>query len=135
MAPLNQVVKLHNPFSNRIEGRLIEYRRLRKHYAHYTEKVQGLHEKVDRKHAKKSPQRNTRLESKLDRNRLKLSGAEEAHNDFGRSLLDLIEEVTMYYWKDLVPLLHMVIKFNIHHYYYEKTEQDRRDSQEYIGTI
>lgn len=51
----------------------------------------------------------------MDRNIIKLSGAEEAHNDFGRSLLSLIEEVTGNYWKDLVPLLHLSIQFHINH--------------------
>lgn len=99
---------------NRIEGKLIEYRRLRRSYAHYTDKVQGLHEKVDRQ-KKRASGASKRLESKLDRNRLKLSGAEEAHNDLGRSLLALIEEVTLHYWKDLVPLLHMMIQFSVSH--------------------
>jgi len=101
--------------STRIEGRLIEYRKLRRSYAHYTDKVQGLHEKVVKQKAKKAAKASFRLESKMDRNRLKLSGAEEAHNDIGRSLLSLIEEVTVYYWKDLVPLLHMMIQFSINH--------------------
>ena len=88
---------------------------MRQTYAHYTDKVQGLQGRVDKQKTKKAAGASAGLEGKLDRNRLKLSGAEEVHNDFGRSLLTLMEEVTIHYWKDMVPLLHMIIKSNINH--------------------
>ena len=100
---------------SRIEGRLIQFRQMRQKYAHYTGKVQGLHVKVDKKKEKRAAGAKSRLESKLDRNRIKLSGAEEVHNDVGKSLVALIEEVTVNYWKDVVPLLHMTIQFKINH--------------------
>eukprot|EP01083_Nonionella_stella_P135234 411375_1 len=67
--------------STGIEGRLIQFRQMRQKYAHYTGKVQGLHVKVDKKKEKRAAGAKSRLESKLDRNRIKLSGAEEVHND------------------------------------------------------
>ncbi|KAL7539298.1 hypothetical protein ACHAXR_009169 [Thalassiosira sp. AJA248-18] len=101
--------------ATRIEGRLIEFHQMRRKYVHYTDKVHGLHGKVDKQKTKNAAGAKPRLENKLDRNRLKLSGAEEAHHDFGKSLLSLIEEVTHHYWKDFLPLLHMIIQFNINH--------------------
>ena len=73
-----------------------------------------MHEKAD-KQKKNRGSPTHRLEEKLDRNRVKLSGAEEQHNDLGKNLLELIEEVTKHHWKDLVPLLHMMIQFSINH--------------------
>ncbi len=102
--------------SNRIEGRLIEFRKMRSSYAHYVDKVAGLHEKADKQKAKSKQvpkAASPRLASKLERNVVKLSGAEEAHDDYGRSLLLYIDEVTTTYWKDFVPLLHMFMKFSM----------------------
>ena len=91
---------------------------MRQSYAHYVDKVQVLHEKTDKQKsrskevpAKASP----RMANKLERNVLKLSGAEEAHDDYGRSLLVYVDEVTTTYWKDILPLLHMIMQFHINH--------------------
>lgn len=111
-------LKLYFSLYKRVEGRLIEFRKMRSSYAHYVDKVQGLHQKADKQKArsKQVPAKaSLGLSTKLERNVLKLSGAEEAHDDYGRSLLVYIEEVTTTYWKDFIPLLHMVMKFSINH--------------------
>ncbi|EED90903.1 predicted protein [Thalassiosira pseudonana CCMP1335] len=100
--------------STRIEGRMIEFRKMRQDYSHYVNKTQVLHEKADKQKARSKlipAKASPRLASKLDRNILKLSGAEEAHDDYGRSLLLYIELVTSTYWKDLIPLLNMLCEF------------------------
>ena len=100
--------------STRVEGKLIQFRKVRDTYVHYSDKVHGLHGQLD-KHKAKDGSPKPRLEDKLERNRLKLSGAEEAHHDLARSLISLIEDVTEHYWKDMIPLLHMTIQFSINH--------------------
>mmetsp|Transcript_19534 Transcript_19534/g.41120 ORF Transcript_19534/g.41120 Transcript_19534/m.41120 type:complete len:381 (+) Transcript_19534:96-1238(+) len=113
---IGYVVQWDKIVSTRIEGRLIEFRKMRSSYAHYVDKVAGLHEKADKQKAKSKQVPKTaspRLANKLERNVVKLSGAEEAHDDYGRSLLLYIDEVTTTYWKDFVPLLHMFMKFSM----------------------
>ncbi|KAL9186271.1 hypothetical protein ACHAXT_005509 [Thalassiosira profunda] len=100
--------------TTRVEGKLLQLRKVRDTYVHYSDKVHGLHGQLDKRKAKGSPPK-PRLEDKLERNRLKLSGAEEAHHDLARSLISLIEDVTEHYWKDMIPLLHMTIQFSINH--------------------
>jgi len=108
---IGYLVELEEILSTRIEGNLFQFRQMRQVYAHYTDKVQGLIDKV----GKKKKGASSSLQDKLERNRLKLSGAEEAHNEFGTVLLAFMEEVTLRYFKDFIALLHMIIQLSINH--------------------
>jgi hypothetical protein len=103
------ILLLHSQLP-RIEGKLFQFYEMRKVYAHYTDKVKGLSEK-----ASKKKRASSRLQDKLHRNRLKLGGTKEAHDEFGKGLLALMEEVTVHYFKDFIPLLHMIIRLSINH--------------------
>mmetsp|Transcript_17727 Transcript_17727/g.27729 ORF Transcript_17727/g.27729 Transcript_17727/m.27729 type:complete len:357 (+) Transcript_17727:3-1073(+) len=108
---IGYLVELEEILSTRIEGKLFQFCQMRQVCAHYTDKVQGLSDKA----GKKKKGASSSLQDKLDRNRLKLSGAEEAHNEFGTVLLAFMEEVTLRYFKDFIPLLHMIIQLSIKH--------------------
>ena len=88
---------------------------MQQRFVHYTGKVHRLSDSVVKQNAARESGARPRLEGKLERNLAKLSGADEAHSDFGSTLLSLIEDVTHHYWRDMVPLLYMMIQFSISH--------------------
>ena len=55
-----------------------------------------------------------KLETQLDRNRLKLDGAREVFTMYGQSLILLIDEVVNRAWRDVLPVLLRSINLDMH---------------------
>eukprot|EP00567_Pseudictyota_dubia_P013546 CAMPEP_0197449876 /NCGR_PEP_ID=MMETSP1175-20131217/23250_1 /TAXON_ID=1003142 /ORGANISM="Triceratium dubium, Strain CCMP147" /LENGTH=514 /DNA_ID=CAMNT_0042982137 /DNA_START=373 /DNA_END=1917 /DNA_ORIENTATION=- len=96
----------------RIQGRLLEFERMKSNLEHYVQKVDGLRSGIKKREGsnrKISPKASQRF----DRNELKLGGAREAYDSYGESLLLLLEEVTDRAWRDCFPLLMRAMQFDV----------------------
>lgn len=98
--------------STRIHGRLLEFDRMKLNLEHYVQKVDGLRTGI-KKRERRSRRVSPKASQRFDRNELKLSGAREAYDSYGESLLLFLEEVTERAWRDCFPLLMRAMQYDI----------------------
>ena len=122
----------------RVHGLYTEYMKQRKNLQHYIKKVSVLHlsdvlvqidfsipstisqleqlkremEKLEKLSEEKEKPINPKKVEKLDRNKVKLVGAREAHDKSGESLYLYLDEVANRSWRDVYPLLQRTMKFD-----------------------
>lgn len=96
--------------STRVQSRYYEYGKHRTSLNHYAAKVDALLGEQEKLRLKDRPMKPKQME-KLDRNRVKLTGARETHDDAGEALLMLMDEVVRRSWRDAFPLLRGSISF------------------------
>ncbi|KAL3941121.1 MAG: hypothetical protein SGBAC_004460 [Bacillariaceae sp.] len=96
--------------TGRVDKELKNVKKLQQSRSHYVKKVESLRKKstaLDNK-GKDIP---ADLLIKLERNETKLKDALEAHEWNASRLCALIEQVTQYGWKDLLPLVSNLMKY------------------------
>ena len=137
---IDYVTEWYEIVTSRVKARAIEFTRLKANLLHYQKKVQGLDESTEKARrqaestASKQPaptdtslrgmfnsmamtrsdSTRNKLETQLDRNRLKLDGAREVFTMYGQSLILLIDEVVNRAWRDVLPVLLRSINLDMH---------------------
>jgi hypothetical protein len=96
--------------TTRVDAELKEAKKLRETFNHYQTKVDGLRKKVNDLEAKEKKPSPAQTE-KLERNEKKLDDASKEYEAYAGRLCILLEEVTACAWKDLIPLLQALMKW------------------------
>jgi len=96
--------------TQRVDKELKQVKKLQQSRSHYEKKVESLRKKVNGLDAK-GKDIPADLMVKLERNEIKLNDALESHEWNASRLCALIEQVTQYGWKDLVPLVSNLMKY------------------------
>jgi len=96
--------------TTRVQSRYYEYGKHRTSLNHYAAKVDALLGEQEKLRQKDRPMKPKQVD-KLERNRVKLTGARETHDDAGEALLMLMDEVVRRSWRDAFPLLRGSIVF------------------------
>jgi len=96
--------------STRVQARYFEYGKHRAGLNHYASKFDSLLSEEERLRARNRQMKPKQAE-KLERNRVKLAGAHETHDNAGESLLMLMDEAVRRSWRDAFPLLRKSIGF------------------------
>mmetsp|Transcript_17802 Transcript_17802/g.43958 ORF Transcript_17802/g.43958 Transcript_17802/m.43958 type:complete len:698 (-) Transcript_17802:1990-4083(-) len=107
---LDYAARWEDSVTQRVDKELKQVKKLQQSRSHYEKKIEGLRKKVnalDNK-GKDIP---ADLLVKLERNEIKLKDALEAHEWNASRLCALIEQVTQYGWKDLLPLVSNLMKY------------------------
>ena len=110
---LHYIEEWERVISSRIQGRIMQFNKLRFDLNHYERKLDGLRTKKERENTRKKSQASPKASERFDRNELKLSGSREACDAYGESLLLLIDETTERAWRDFYPLLLRSMQFDI----------------------
>ena len=103
----------YNLIDSRVTTAIKESDRLRKELEHYENKVNRLY--FDKQRVAKGgigSDAYMLVYSKLERNEVKLSKAQEDYNAFSSMTIALVEEVTKACWKDLFPVMLKLMQFD-----------------------
>ena len=93
-----------------IDSEIAEVKKLQQSRQHYEKKVEGLRKRVLNLDSK-GKELKTELVEKMDRNEIKLREAWKVHEERASKLCMLIEEATNQGWKDLMPLVGNIMKW------------------------
>ncbi|CAJ1947907.1 unnamed protein product [Cylindrotheca closterium] len=107
---LDYATRWEDSVTQRVDKELKQVKKLQQSRSHYEKKVDSLRKKctaLDTK-GKDIP---ADLLVKLERNEIKLKDALEVHEWNASRLCALIEQVTQYGWKDLLPLVSNLMKY------------------------
>ena len=109
---ITHVTSWEKAVSSRIRTERDDVDRLRQDVEHYDQKVQGLQSSVSKKETK-GVEVQPRLREKLERNDEKLTLAKKDYEAHTKELLIYTEEVTERGWKDLIPVIMHLLKWEM----------------------
>ena len=107
---LDYATRWEEDVTSRVDKEVKQVKKLQQSRSHYEKKVDGLRKKVAGFDAK-NKEIPSDLLVKVERNEIKLKDAVEAHESNASRLCALMEQVTEYGWKDLLPLVSNLLKY------------------------
>ena len=107
---LDYVTQWEADVSQRINKEMKQVKKLQQCRSHYEKKVETIRKKVSSLEAK-GKEISADLLDKLERNEVKLRDAVYYHELNASRLCAIIEQVTQYGWKDLLPLVSNLLKY------------------------
>jgi hypothetical protein len=108
---LEYLIEWEHVATTRVDRGKAEVEQLRKTFLHYTQKVDKLRNQINKEEAKGKVIKDDKLE-KLKRNEDKLEEASEEFEAAAAPLCYLIEEIVVHAYKDLYPLLRLLMKWD-----------------------